>query len=294
MLVVQTIEQVRDLLRTVRSRGDSIGFVPTMGALHEGHVSLIRMARRECDFVVVSIFVNPLQFAPSEDYQQYPRPMETDLSACRTAGVDLVFHPSADRMYGERNLTTVHVADLTERLCGRSRPTFFDGVTTVVAKLFNIVGPAAAYFGQKDAQQAIVVRRMIGDLNFPIRLRVCPIVRAENGLALSSRNQYLTAEQTDQASCLYRSLQRAQSLIQSGETDAERIIAEMCKTIESSGPVKIDYIHIVDPYTVVDVTRIDRPVLIALAVWMGRARLIDNIILDAAGDETTMGDLFDQ
>lgn len=222
MQAAEATEQIRAITQPVRAARSSIGFVPTMGALHEGHLELIHTAKRECDFVVVSIFVNPIQFGPGEDYASYPRPTADDLVKCSSAGVDVVFTPSVDQMYRPDRVTTVHVAGLTETLCGLNRPAHFDGVTTVVAKLFNIVQPDTAYFGQKDAQQAIVVHRMIVDLDFPVKLRICPTVRTPAGLALSSRNEYLTDGQLGQASCLYRALTAARDMIRLGETHTER------------------------------------------------------------------------
>jgi len=195
MEVVRTIESVRDLVKTARSRGKKIGLVPTMGALHIGHISLIKAAVKGCDFVVVSIFVNPTQFSPGEDFERYPRPIDADMEICKEAGVDVVFTPTTEQMYQKENLTWVNVEKLTEQLCGRCRPGYFRGVTTVCAKLFNIVGSDFAYFGQKDAQQAIVIKRMVADLNMPLEIVVCPTVRERDGLAVSSRNQYLTEQQ---------------------------------------------------------------------------------------------------
>jgi pantoate--beta-alanine ligase len=290
MLTAETINQVRQALEPSRGK-HTIGFVPTMGALHAGHAELIRTARRECGTVVVSVFVNPIQFSPGEDFKQYPRALEDDLRICNDAGVDLVLVPSVEQMYPTARRTTVHVSGITESLCGASRPGHFDGVATVVAKLFNIIQADRAYFGQKDAQQALVVRKMITDLNFPIRLRVCITVRDEAGLALSSRNRYLSDEQRNQALCLYQALRLAKEAIGSGERDSEPIVKKMRQVIDAAGPAKIDYISIVDTDTVQAVRHIDRPVLIALAVQIGPARLIDNIMLDAAGREITINDL---
>jgi len=294
MISVEKIAEVRRILQPVRSRGETIGLVPTMGALHEAHIELIRAARDECDFVVVSIFVNPIQFCPGEDYQRYPQPIEDDLGKCRKEGVDLVFNPSADEMYGGERFTTVHVAKLTETLCGAFRPGHFDGVTTVVAKLFNIIQPDVTYFGEKDAQQAIVVRKMIADLDFPITFRICRTVRDSGGLALSSRNDYLDNSQRRQARCLYKSLIQAQQMIRAGERKPKSIIDRMRDIIESAGPATIDYVSIVDPHTLRDVDRIDGPVLIAVAAKIGPARLIDNFLLDADGAEITLQDLIDR
>ncbi len=279
MKVTGKIEELRRALKPVRIAEKSVGFVPTMGALHEGHLSLIRRAREDTDFVVVSIFVNPTQFCPGEDYNQYPRPIEADLRLCEKEEVDLVFNPEIDEMYPRDQLTVVSVKKLTENLCGRFRPGHFDGVTTVVTKLFNIVQPDVAYFGQKDAQQAIVIKRMVEDLNFPIKIVVCPTVREKDGLALSSRNQYLTPDQRKQANSLYQALLFAKERVEAGETNPETVINGMRKIIESAGPCRIDYISIVDLDKLEDVREIKLPVLIALAVHIGKARLIDNIII---------------
>ena len=206
MLVVDTIDRLREKLRAVRLEGKSIGFVPTMGALHDGHLELVRTAKdkNKCDFLVVSIFVNPIQFGPNEDYQRYPKPIENDLEKCRAQGVDLVFNPTVDVMYRQERFTTVSVGKLTDTLCGGSRAGHFDGVTTVIAKLFNMVQPDIAYFGQKDAQQALVLRRMVVDLNFSVAITIVPTVRDADGLALSSRNEYLSGSEIKQARSLYR------------------------------------------------------------------------------------------
>jgi pantoate--beta-alanine ligase len=285
MRVVKTINEVREAVRGVRKQDQTIGFVPTMGALHDGHLSLIRAARQECDFVVVSVFVNPTQFGPTEDFDKYPRPIEADLEKCRGEGVDLVFNPEPGEMYPRPLLTNVKVGGITEKLCGSSRPNFFGGVTLVVSKLFNIVQPDLAYFGQKDAQQALVIRRMVADLNFPLAIRVCPIVREASGLAMSSRNQYLSEAERARAMCLSRSLRDAAERIKSGVKETSLLIAAMTDIIRSAGPSEIDYISINDLETLTEVEVVDRPVLIALAVRIGPARLIDNIIVEADGNE---------
>jgi len=263
-----------------------------MGALHEGHLSLMAAARAECEFVAVSIFVNPIQFGPNEDYQRYPRPIERDLAACREAGVDLVFAPSAGEMYRQERLTSVVVRGMTEGLCGRQRPGHFEGVTTVVAKLFNILDPDAAYFGEKDAQQALVLRKMVVDLDFPIAMRFCPTVREADGLALSSRNAYLSADERERALCLSRGLEAGRRMIAEGRTEAAAIAAAMRRIIEAAEPEKIDYIEIVDPHTLGPVARVAGPVLMATAVRIGRTRLIDNILVDSQGNKIRMNDLF--
>jgi pantoate--beta-alanine ligase len=245
-------------------------------------MSLVRHARRHCDYIVVSIFVNPTQFVAGEDYSSYPRTLEADVARCAGEGVDLIFAPSAEQMYSLSAATTVHVARLTEPLCGRHRPGHFDGVTTVVTKLFNIVQPDAAFFGQKDAQQAAVIRKMAVDLDMPVEVIVCPTVREPDGLAMSSRNAYLSAEQRQQALCLYRGLQGARRAIAEGGRDAEALISQIRRTIAAAGPCTIDYIEIVHPETLEPVGRVTGPVLIAAAVRIGKARLIDNIVVDPA------------
>jgi len=285
MQVTGKISDVRKVVSLARAEGQRIGFVPTMGALHEGHLSLIRQAKKECDFVVVSIFVNPIQFGPGEDYEQYPRPIEDDITKCRQEGVVLIFNPSANEMYPQEQLTRVYVKKLTDNLCCRFREGHFEGVTTVVTKLFNIVQPDAGYFGQKDAQQALVIRRMVADLNMPVEIKICPTIREQDGLAMSSRNRYLNEAQRKQACCLYQSLCKAREMIRSGERDSGNIIKQISNIIKNAGPCEIDYISIVDIDTIEDVDRITRPVLIALAVKIGPARLIDNVIVDTDGND---------
>jgi pantoate--beta-alanine ligase len=275
-----TIEEVRDALASARSVGKKIGLVPTMGALHIGHISLIEAAVKNCDFVVVSIFVNPTQFGPSEDFEKYPRPLEADLEICRKAGVDVVFAPTPEQMYPGENLTWVNVEKLTGPLCGKSRPGHFCGVTTVCAKLFNIVTPDTAFFGQKDAQQAIAIKRMVADLNMPLEIIVCPTVREPDGLAVSSRNQYLSAQQRTDATYIYQSLQKCRQMIDAGSTDTREIIAEMRKVLRQKSSIEIEYISIVDTETLEDIDRFAGRALVAVAVRLGPARLIDNILID--------------
>jgi pantoate--beta-alanine ligase len=281
MKVAKTIESVRKLVKVARSKGKKIGFVPTMGALHIGHISLIEAAAKKCDFVVVSIFVNPTQFGPGEDFEKYPRPLKADLEICRKAGVDVVFAPSPQQMYPGENLTWVNVEKLTEQLCGRFRPGHFSGVTTVCAKLFNIVAPDIAFFGQKDAQQAIVVKQMVADLNMPLKIVVCPTVRQADGLAVSSRNQYLTRQQKKNAPLIYKSLQKCQKLIEDGVADSKTIINQMRKILQQAPSIKIEYISIVDADTLQELKKITGKVLTAVAVKIGSTRLIDNIVVDA-------------
>jgi pantoate--beta-alanine ligase len=282
MKVAKTIESVRSLVKTARSAGKSVGLVPTMGALHIGHISLIEEAVKRCDFVVVSIFVNPAQFGPSEDFEKYPQSIEEDLEICRKAGVDLVFAPKAEQMYPTENLAWINVEKLTESLCGKSRPTHFRGVTTVCAKLFNIVAPDIAFFGQKDAQQAIVIKRMVADLNMPLQIVVCPTVRQSNGLAVSSRNKYLTEEQKKDALLIYKSLQTARRITEAGTKDTETIITEMRKILNQAPSINVEYTSIVDAETLQGLSEIEGKVLIAIAVKIDSTRLIDNIVVDVS------------
>lgn len=278
MEVAGTIEAVRSAVKAARADGRRIGLVPTMGALHVGHVSLIERAIEQCDFVVVSIFVNPTQFGPGEDFEKYPRPVAADLEICEKAGVDLVFNPSPEVMYGVESLTWVTVEELSEPLCGRSRPGHFRGVTTVCAKLFNIVQPDSAYFGQKDAQQAIVIKRMVADLNMPLEIVVCPTVREPDGLAVSSRNKYLSERQRKEAATIYKSLRKCKEMRRAGVADAKEIIDAMHKILEQIDGGKIEYVEIVDTETLGSVDEIEAKALAAVALKLGRARLIDNIV----------------
>jgi len=241
---------------------------------------LIEAAVKTCDFVVVSIFVNPTQFGPGEDLEKYPRPFEDDLEICRKAGVDIVFAPTPEQIYPGENLTWVDVEKLTEPLCGRFRAGHFRGVTTICAKLFNIVAPDIALFGQKDAQQAIVIKRMVADLNMPLEIVICPTVREPDGLAVSSRNQYLTAEQRKDAAYIYKSLQKCRQMIDTGITDTQKIAVEMRKILQQASSIKIEYVSIVDAETLQNIDRITGKVLAAVAVRIGPARLIDNILVD--------------
>jgi len=280
MQVAKTIEEVRRHTKGARSRGKKIGFVPTMGALHVGHTSLIDRGIMDCDFIVVSIFVNPTQFGPGEDFKKYPRPVDDDLKICEEHNVDLVFNPEPQEMYAAKNLTWVNVEKLTELLCGRSRPGHFQGVTTVCAKLFNIVQPDIVYLGQKDAQQAIVIRRMVADLNMPMEIVVCPTIREADGLAVSSRNKYLSEKQRKDATLIYKSLQKCREMIDSGIRDSQKIIAEMRKILQQVPSIEIEYISIVDADTLQNLDQITGRVLTAVAVRIGPARLIDNILID--------------
>jgi len=282
MKVAGTIEAVRKEVAAARKKNKTIGLVPTMGAFHQGHISLIERAVKDCDFVVVSIFVNPTQFGPGEDLEKYPRNLDADLESCRKAGVDVVFAPSVEQMYPTENLTWVKVEKLTEPLCGQFRPGHFRGVTTVCAKLFNIVQADIAFFGQKDAQQAIVIKRMVADLNIPLKITVCPTVRNSDGLALSSRNQYLTDRQRKDAALIYKSLQKCRELIGAGNKDTKKIIARMQEILNRAPSIKIEYVSIVDAETLQSCGYITGKVLAAVAVRIGSARLIDNILVDVS------------
>ena len=284
MEVAKTIGEIRSLIKKARSHGKTIGLVPTMGALHTGHISLIKAAAEQTDFVVVSIFVNPTQFGPTEDFDKYPRPFEQDLQICRDNGVNLVFAPSSEEMYNKDSLTWVDVDKLTEPLCGRARPGHFRGVTTVCAKLFNIVLPDKAFFGQKDAQQAIVIKRMVADLNMPLDIVVCPTVREEDGLAVSSRNKYLSDSERKDAPLIYEALQKAQAMIASGTKEIQKITDEMRKILSRSKLIEPEYVEIVDTETLQPAKTAEGKVLIAIAAKLGSTRLIDNITVDASKD----------
>ncbi|MFP4353883.1 MAG: pantoate--beta-alanine ligase [Phycisphaerae bacterium] len=282
MNVCKTIQQIRNAAASARREDSSVLLVPTMGALHEGHFSLIRQAVGDGGFVVVSIFVNPTQFAPGEDLASYPRCVEQDLAACESLAADAVFLPQVEQMYPQQSLTQVSVAGMTETLCGRSRQGHFTGVCTVVAKLLNIVQPDVALFGQKDFQQAAVIRRMVADLNFPVQIRTCPTVREQDGLAMSSRNAYLGPVQRQQAPVLYRALQQAGETIRREHPPAAQVVEQICRQIEQDAPAgRIDYVEAVDPVSLLPVEQTTGPVLLALAVHFGRARLIDNLLVDS-------------
>jgi len=279
MEVVHTIEQTRQAIQQVREAGQTIGLVPTMGALHAGHGSLIEAAVRECGFVVVTIFVNPTQFGPGEDLDKYPRTLKTDTAFCEKLGADLIFAPSADEMYPDEQLTWVEVEKLTDGLCGANRPGHFRGVTTVCAKLFNIVGADIAYFGQKDAQQAAVIRRLVRDLNLPLQIRFCPIVREADGLAMSSRNRYLSSEERKRALCLHKALTVCREKVAAGQRDSSMLI-DIMKAIIARDQGQIDYVSIVDAETLEPLKTVTDRALVALAVHIGPTRLIDNILID--------------
>ncbi|UCG42242.1 MAG: pantoate--beta-alanine ligase [candidate division WOR-3 bacterium] len=280
MKVIRSKAAMQRLADRLRSQG-RVGFVPTMGFLHEGHLSLVRVARKRCDSVVVSVFVNPTQFGPEEDLEAYPRDFGRDRRLLGQEGVDVVFRPDAETVYPDGFATSVLVERLTRGLCGRTRPGHFSGVLTVVAKLLNIVKPDIAVFGQKDAQQALVVGRMVRDLDFDTRIVVAPTVRERDGLAMSSRNFYLTPEQRRQAPVLYRSLRLARRMVRDGERDAASVKLAMRRLIRRESGFRIDYVEVVDTGELQPVRRISGRVLVAVAAHLGRARLIDNIIMRA-------------
>lgn len=274
MQVTKTVEETRTLIKNWKREGKSIGLVPTMGFLHEGHASLIRRCREENDIVVVSDFVNPTQFGPNEDLEAYPRDFAMDSELCESLGTDLIFHPEPENMY-QNPCAYVSIDTLSETLCGKTRPIHFRGVCTVVSKLFHIVAPDRAYFGQKDAQQLAIIRKMVEDLNFDIEIVGCPIVREEDGLAKSSRNTYLNHEERKAALCLSRAVKRGQELIHPG-IEAEKVLAGMREVIEAEPLARIDYVSIVDARSMQPVERVEKDVLAAMAVYIGKTRLIDN------------------
>lgn len=283
MKTIQTIKQIRDQVKDWKKSGLSVGFVPTMGFLHEGHESLIKAAARDNDRVVVSIFVNPTQFGPNEDLTAYPRDIDSDMILCEKAGADIIFNPEVSEMYSSKSSTTVNVDGLTKGLCGKSRPTHFGGVCTVVLKLFNIIPASKAYFGEKDAQQLAVIKRMVKDLDIDIEIIGCPIIRESDGLAKSSRNTYLNKEERSSALILSKSLNSAKKLIESGERDVKIILNSITDTLNSEPLAKIDYVELVSLETFFSFdTLIEKgtPILIAIAVFVGKTRLIDNFHLE--------------
>lgn len=280
MLIVKTSSEARKIIGAAKKKGKEIGFVPTMGALHEGHLSLIRQAKKDCDFVVVSIFVNPAQFGPKEDYKKYPRTFGNDRALLRKEKIDLLFFPEVTEMYPENFSAFVAEGFLGKFLCGKSRPGHFRGVCTVVAKLFNIITPDVAYFGQKDFQQARIIEKMVCDLNFPLKIKIMPIVRETDGLAMSSRNRYLSVSERKDALVLSQSLALAKRLILNDAEKNCKIIKNKIKNvIASKKSAKIDYIEIVDAETLIPMAQLGGTVLIAVAVHIGKVRLIDNIVL---------------
>ena len=279
MKLFATIPDVRAALSDARMNRKRVGLVPTMGALHEGHLSLVRAAKKHCDAVVVSIFVNPTQFGPTEDLAKYPRQMERDHSLLEEEGVDILFAPTVEEIYESGSITWVLVEGLSEKLDGRSRPGHFRGVATVVAKLFNIIEPQVAFFGQKDAAQLAVIRRMVRDLSFPVEIIAGAIVREPDGLAMSSRNAYLTPEERGRALVLQRSLRRAEAEFQSGQRIAAKLISAALEVLASEPQVAVDYLEVVSPDTLESVERITQTALLAIAARVGSTRLIDNVLL---------------
>ncbi len=280
MKVYKSISSLIKKVREVKKQGYKIGLVPTMGFLHEGHMSLIRKARKDTDYVIVSIFVNPAQFGPKEDFKRYPRAIKRDLMLCEKEGADIIFTPEAKEMYPKDYATYVSVEKITDKLCGASRPGHFRGVSTVVAKLFNITMPDVAYFGQKDAQQAIIIKRMADDLNMSVEIKVMPVVREKDGLAMSSRNVYLNRKERGRAQSIYKSLKSAKELFNEGERDSKKIINKIKRVINNQPDAKIDYAAIVDAKDLRDIKKISGEALVAVAVKIGKTRLIDNIILN--------------
>jgi len=276
MIRCQTISDLRRCLAAWRAEGLTVGLVPTMGFLHEGHQSLIARAAQENDRVVVSDFVNPTQFGPNEDFASYPRDLDHDERLCQAAGAQLLFHPEVEEMYDPNRSTVVHMNTLTEELCGKSRPTHFDGVCTVVSKLFHIVQPDRAYFGEKDAQQLLIIRRMVRDLNIPVEVIGCPIVREADGLAKSSRNTYLSKEERQAALVLRQALNKGEQLLREGERSAHRVTAAIRAILEAEPLARIDYVEVVETETIQKVEEISGAVLCAIAVYIGKTRLIDN------------------
>ena len=281
MKIVGTIAEMRALCRSAKLGGKRLGLVPTMGALHEGHLSLVRAAREKTDVIATSIFVNPTQFGPTEDFSRYPRALDKDCAILEREGVEFVFAPAVEEMYPAGAVTWVTVEGLSDRLCGKSRHGHFRGVTTVVAKLFHIVEPDAAFFGQKDAAQHAIIRKMVRDLDMPVAIEVCPIVREADGLALSSRNAYLNAEERKSALVLYRSLKCAQELFRTGERNSAKLIAAARQEFAGESNVRLDYFEIVNPDSLEPVLDTSSPSLAAVAAYVGITRLIDNIVFGA-------------
>lgn len=279
MKIVGTVKEVREQVKEWKKQGLSVGFVPTMGYLHEGHKSLMDAARKGNDKVVVSIFVNPMQFGPTEDLATYPRDLDHDAALCESAGVDLIFHPEAEEMYEKDFCSFVDMTGLTEGLCGKTRPIHFRGVCTVVNKLFNIVTPDHAYFGQKDGQQLAVIKRMVRDLNMDIEIVGCPIIREEDGLAKSSRNTYLSSEERKAALILSKTVALGKELAKT-EKDANKVVEAMKKNIETEPLAKIDYVEAVDAVSMAPVEKLEGTCMLAMAVYIGKTRLIDNTLIN--------------
>ena len=281
VIIAETIAQVRAQVKEWKEQGLTVGLVPTMGYLHEGHASLVDKAVSMCDRVVASDFVNPTQFGPNEDLESYPRNFDRDCALLEEHGCSMVFHPSVEEMYAPDAATFVEIlSDMPKQLCGKTRPIHFRGVCTVVSKLFNIVTPDKAFFGQKDAQQLAIIRRMVRDMSYGIEIVGCPIVREADGLAKSSRNTYLSAEERKAALVLSKAVFLGEKLVREGETDADKLVSEMKACIEAEKLAKIDYVSAVDAVTMESVHRIDRPVLVSMAVYIGKTRLIDNFLTE--------------
>jgi pantoate--beta-alanine ligase len=281
MQVINSVSEMQKIVHKLKKQSKSIGFVPTMGYLHKGHLSLLARSVKDCDITVVSIYVNPLQFGPKEDLKKYPRDIKTDLKLCAHQGADYVFLPTDKQLYPQGYMTYVEVKGLTDGLCGKSRPGHFKGVTTIVNKLFNIVSPDIAYFGQKDAQQALVIRKMVNDLHMSLKIKVLPIIREPDGLAMSSRNSYLLGHQRLDAGLLYQTLKKAEQLIAQKQRKSDKIISQMKRLLSQSEFATIDYIAIVDADSLEKIKQLKpkTKVLIAIAVYIGKVRLIDNIIV---------------
>jgi len=284
MKIVKTIKVMKETVDELKAQGKSIGFVPTMGYLHEGHLSLVREARKNNDIVVVSIYVNPAQFAPHEDLETYPRDFERDENLCGREGTDYIFYPDDQKMYPERYQTYIRVTEIEKKLCGISRPIFFKGIATVCTKLFNIVKPTHAYFGQKDYQQSLIIKQLVKDLNLDLNIVVCPIVREKDGLAMSSRNEYLSENERKEAVCLYKTWNLGKKMIEEGERNIEKIKKKMKEHIENYAFPKIDYIEI---YNAEDLSEFENnaikegcEIVIALAAMVGKTRLIDNVVFE--------------
>jgi len=280
MKIIHSPRQMQAIIKRLKADKQTVGFVPTMGALHKGHLSLIRRSSRDNDITVVSIFINPAQFGPKEDFKRYPRPINKDTSLCKKEGVDFIFYPAVSSMYPADFKTYVDVEELGNLLCGKSRPGHFRGVATVVTKLFNIVSPDSAYFGRKDAQQAAIIKRMVNDLNVPVKVKVMPTVREKDGLALSSRNLYLGRKERKDALVLPESLRLVKKMLKSGMRNSNMIITAIKRLINSKKSARIDYIAIVDPVNLKSVKNVSAGSLVAVAVWIGKTRLIDNLCLN--------------
>jgi pantoate--beta-alanine ligase len=281
MQVITSIEKMQDYANNLRHEGKTIGFVPTMGAIHEGHLALIKQARKESDVLVVSIFINPIQFGEGEDYERYPRNFERDKQLLEEEGVDIIFYPTVEKMYKKSYLTYVNVEKLSEYLCGKYRKNHFRGVATVICKLFNIVKPHKAYFGEKDYQQSLIIKKLVEDLNYDIKIEVLPTVRNQEGLAFSSRNLYLTEAESKKATIIYKALNKAKAMLNSNLKDVKLIKAELIPLIQQEG-LTVQYLEICDPETLEPLEKVEDKALIAIAAYLGNTRLIDNIVWKAS------------